>query len=224
MNIPTGSSDETRRRMSARDDILQLLKQSDALSAAAVGDATGLTSMGARGHLERLERDGLVQWQEDKSVGRGRPRRLWRLTRAGHARFGDRHDRLTVELLGQVRQLFGEEGLEKLISEREHNQRERYQRALDKVPEQAEARINALAAERSREGYMAEVIATDGGWELIEHHCPICTAAEQCQNFCRSELKVFRDSLGPDYQIERAEHLLQDGQRCRYRIRRRSAQ
>ncbi|WP_108124708.1 helix-turn-helix transcriptional regulator [Saccharospirillum mangrovi] len=206
--------------MSARDDILQLLKQSDALTAADVGDATGLTSMGARGHLERLERDGLVQWQETPH-GRGRPRRLWRLTRDGHDRFGDRHDRLTVELIGQVRQLFGDDGLNRLIGEREQQQRTRYQNALRQVPDSPQAKLDALAAERSREGYMAEVIATDGGWELIEHHCPICAAAETCQNFCRSELTVFRDSLGPDYEVERAEHLLSDGQRCRYAIKRR---
>ncbi|MFG1497259.1 metalloregulator ArsR/SmtB family transcription factor [Saccharospirillum sp. HFRX-1] len=206
--------------MSARDDILQLLKRSDALTAADVGDATGLTSMGARGHLERLQRDGLVHWQDTPS-GRGRPRRLWRLTRSGHDRFGDGHDRLTVELISQVRQLFGEQGLERLIAERENSQRERYRTALNKVAGNADAKLDALASERSREGYMAEVIATDGGWELIEHHCPICSAAEHCQNFCRSELSVFRDSLGPDFQVERAEHLLSDGQRCRYAIRRR---
>ncbi|PTY37009.1 hypothetical protein BGP77_06920 [Saccharospirillum sp. MSK14-1] len=206
--------------MSARDDILQLLKRSDALTAADVGAATGLTSMGARGHLERMERDGLVHWQETPG-GRGRPRRLWRLTRDGHDRFGDRHDRLTVELISQVRHLFGEDGLERLISERENNQRQRYRNALNDVGNNAEAKLDALANERSREGYMAEVIATDGGWELIEHHCPICSAAQDCQNFCRSELSVFRDSLGPDFQVERAEHLLSDGQRCRYAIRRR---
>lgn len=209
--------------MSARDDILHLLKQSDALSAADVGNATGLTSMGARGHLERLERDGLVQWQETPH-GRGRPRRLWRLTRDGHERFGDRHDRLTVDLITQVRQLFGEEGLDRLIGERELQQRQRYQSALAQVDDRPQAKLDALAEERTREGYMAEIIATDGGWELIEHHCPICSAAEACQNFCRSELAVFRDSLGPDYQIERAEHLLSDGQRCRYRIRRQEEQ
>lgn len=207
--------------MSARDDILQLLKRSDALTAADIGAATGLTSMGARGHLERLERHGLVQWQDTPS-GRGRPRRLWRLTRHGHDHFGDRHDRLTVELIGQVRQLFGEDGLERLINERENSQRQRYRKALDAVANDAEAKLDALASERSREGYMAEIIATDGGWELIEHHCPICSAAQDCQNFCRSELNVFRDSLGLEFEVERAEHLLSDGQRCRYAIRRRN--
>lgn len=203
--------------MSARDDILTILKQSDPITAAEVGRATRLTSMGARGHLERLERDGLVYWQEE-IIGRGRPRRLWRLTAAGHQRFGDRHDHLTVDLIGNIRQIFGEEGLDRLISERERQQLDRYRSAVE-VADSSEDKIRALAAERSREGYMADVTATDDGWELAEHHCPICVAAQSCQSFCRSELQVFRETLGEDYLVEREEHLLQDGQRCRYRIR-----
>lgn len=203
--------------MSARDDILTLLKQSAPMTAADVGRATGLTSMGARGHLERLERDGLVRWH-DQAAGRGRPRRLWRLTGTGHKHFPDRHDNLTADLLLHIRTLFGDDGLDRLIGEREQQQRERYGERLAGV-DSAEEKLRALAEERSREGYMAEVIATDAGdWELIEHHCPICAAAETCQNFCRSELAVFRDALGPEYRVERDEHLMQDGQRCRYRI------
>lgn len=205
--------------MSARDDILTLLKRSPPMTAADVGDSTGLTSMGARGHLERLERDGLVHWHEE-AAGRGRPRRLWQLTQTGHQRFPDRHDNLTVELLHTVRSVFGQEGLDRLITERESVQRERYSQSVAQARDTKD-RIQRLADERSREGYMAEVIATDGGWELIEHHCPICAAAEQCQNFCRSELAVFREVMGPDYIVERDEHLMQDGQRCRYRIRHR---
>jgi len=208
--------------MSARDDILTLLKQSTPVTAAEVGKATGLTSMGARGHLERLERDGLVHWHEEVA-GRGRPRRLWQLTQAGHDRFPDRHDNLTVELLNHIRTLFGDEGLDRLIDEREKTQRERYGQSLAEA-ESDDEKVRRLAQERSREGYMAEVIATDGGWELIEHHCPICAAAESCQNFCRSELAVFREAMGPDYVVEREEHLMQDGQRCRYRIRHRESE
>ena len=205
--------------MSARDDILTLLKRSGPITAADVGEATGLTSMGARGHLERLERDGLALWHEEVT-GRGRPRRLWSLSETGHQQFPDRHDILTVDLLNHIRTLFGEEGLDKLIHEREKHQRQRYSESLAKAGSDDE-KVRSLARERSREGYMAEVIATDGGWELIEHHCPICAAAQSCQNFCRSELQVFRESLGPDYEIEREEHLLQECQRCRYRIRHR---
>ena len=53
---------------------------------------------------------------------------------------------------------------------------------------------------------------------LVEHHCPICTAAATCQDLCRSELEVFRAALGDGVTIDREQHLLSGDQRCAYRI------
>ena len=53
---------------------------------------------------------------------------------------------------------------------------------------------------------------------LIEHHCPICNAATECQSLCRSELDVFRAALGDDAQVVREQHLLSGDTRCVYRI------
>jgi predicted ArsR family transcriptional regulator len=61
--------------------------------------------------------------------------------------------------------------------------------------------------------------AAEGGWLLVEDHCPICAAATQCQGFCRSELALFRRCLGPEATVERTEHLLAGARRCAYRIR-----
>ena len=74
---------------------------------------------------------------------------------------------------------------------------------------------------RSAEGYMAEVQSTGrGAYLLIENHCPVCAAARACRGLCRSELEVFQAALGPDVEIERADHLLTGARRCSYRVRR----
>ena len=57
--------------------------------------------------------------------------------------------------------------------------------------------------------YMAEWTETEDGWLLIENHCPICAAAAECQNFCRSELDIFRRVLGPSVTVERVDHVWQ---------------
>ena len=36
--------------------------------------------------------------------------------------------------------------------------------------------------------------------------------------FCRSELNNFRQLLGPEYNIERTEYILDSGKRCTYKI------
>lgn len=198
------------------DRILQLLKRNGARTADQLGEALAMTGMGARRHLDRLLRDGLVRGF-DKVEGVGRPRKFWALTEKGHLRFPDAHAELTAKLIGDVRRLFGEEGLDRLIAERERDMRVSYEAALEEKTK-LEERVEALAAMRTREGYMARAERDGDAMLLIEDHCPICAAAETCQSFCRSELSIFRMVLGADVLIERAEYLLEGGRRCAYRI------
>ena len=83
-------------------------------------------------------------------------------------------------------------------------------------------RVQALAHVRSVEGYMAEAVdgQEDGSYTLVEHHCPICEAAESCQSLCRGELELFRTVLGDDVSVERTQHQLSGDLRCAYRITR----
>ncbi|EAR10460.1 helix-turn-helix transcriptional regulator [Reinekea blandensis] len=204
--------------MSERQTILNSLKTGGQLTAADAARATGLTSMGARGHLERLEQQGLVTYHETVQ-GRGRPRRYWTLTSAGHQLFPQQYDHLSIELIDNVRELFGQDGLNQVISTRQDKALQKYRRHLDPLS-RTEDKLRELARLRTQEGYMAEVIATDSQtWELIEHHCPICAAAKNCQGFCTAELEVFKASLGDELEVTRREHLLADGERCRYQIR-----
>ncbi len=82
-----------------------------------------------------------------------------------------------------------------------------------------EKRVRALARQRTAEGYMADVHRDGAGLVLVEHHCPICTAATACPGFCRSELELFRATLGPDVTVERTAHILAGDVRCAYLIR-----
>ncbi len=195
--------------------LLYLLKTRGPLTAQQLADILELTSMGARRQLEAAQESGLVQC-EDRASGIGRPGRWWSLTSAGHARFPDRHGEVVVQLIGHVRRQFGEAGVESLIQAREAQMAEHYRDGIAACAT-LQDKIAALAAIRTQEGYMAEIKPGKGGWQLIEHHCPICAAANQCQGFCRSELSLFR-ALLPEASVERTEHLLADGARCVYQI------
>jgi predicted ArsR family transcriptional regulator len=203
--------------MNTADRILFLLKTRGPRSAQQLADLLELTSMAARRHLEAAEEAGLVS-HEDVAEKVGRPSRRWLLTDAGHARFPDRHADLTLQLITQVRALFGEEGMDKLIAAREQASEAFYRETIGAgaaLPE----RVQALALARDVEGYMAEVEPQDDGTLLlVEHHCPICAAARECQNFCRSELEVFQRVLGPGCEVRRDEHILAGARRCAYRI------
>lgn len=203
-----------------RERLLLILKTKGPQSAAGLARRLGLTSMGVRQHLTGLERDGLVAF-EDRRGRVGRPRRFWRVaeTPAAQARFPDSHAELTVGLIEAARQAFGPDGLERLIEERGALQAVAYR---ERIPRDLplERRVAALARLRSDEGYMAEWKRDrDGGFLLIENHCPVCVAAQSCQGLCRVEEDLFRTALGGDVEVERTEHLLAGARRCVYRVR-----
>lgn len=196
--------------------LLYLLKSRGAQTPAVLAEALGISATGVRQHLTKLHAQGLVAFDDERhSVGR--PKRTWRLSERGHARFPDRHGSLTVELLDATRQVFGEAGMEQLIAHRERQSLEQYRTAL-KDADSLYQRVQRLAEVRDAEGYMAECGKTDDGYLLIENHCPICAAARECQGLCRSELALFQQVLGEGAAVERVEHLLAGARRCAYRI------
>ena len=115
--------------------------------------------------------------------------------------------------------MVGERGTNKLITAREAQCEAQYEAKIGKKKKLSE-RVEKLALARDEEGYMAKVkVQSDGSFLLIEDHCPICAAAAECQNFCRSELAVFQRVLGSDCTVNRVEHLLTGARRCVYEIK-----
>jgi len=197
--------------------LLHALKAAGPQTADTLGRRLGMTAVGARQHLTRLQEEGLVA-AEDRSAGVGRPKRIWALTEAGHARFPDNHAGLTVELITAIRKAGGEAMLDRVIAERERAALRSYRERLVGARTLKE-KVQRLAKIRSEEGYMAaSAAAPEGGLLLVENHCPICVAAKACQGFCRSELALFREVLGEGVSVERAEHILAGARRCVYRI------
>lgn len=211
--VPTPLTDAKRR-------IVDRLKRLDDATAAELARALGLTSTAVRQHLVSLAEVGLVQPQPRATAGPGRPSQAWVLTPLARELFPDRHGDLTVNLLTSVRNALGEKGLDRVIAERTRSQRAAY-RAVVKPSGNWRTRAEALAAVRSAEGYLAEVVdAPDGdGVLLVEHHCPICEAATACQGLCQGELELFDEVLGSDVAVVRTQHLLSGDARCVYRIR-----
>ena len=197
--------------------MLHALKAAGPQTADALGRKLGMTAVGARQHLTRLQEADLVA-AEDRSEGVGRPKRVWSLTEAGHARFPDNHAGLTLELIAVIRKTGGEAMLDQVIGLREQAALKAYRARLDGAKTLRE-KMKRLAAIRSEEGYMARAEpGKDGALLLVENHCPICVAAKSCQGFCRSELTLFRTVLGEDVTVERTEHVLGGAHRCVYRV------
>ena len=206
------------RLSDAKRALLELIKRQGPTDAACIAKKMKLTDVAVRQHLAVLEEKGLVEPTLQPPKGRGRPTNLWGLTQIAIELFPDRHADLTVDLINATRKALGEEGLLRVIEVRAKDQVKSYRKLLP-VGGTLIKRVEALARQRSAEGYMAEVIKEKPGtFLLIEHHCPICEAAKNCQGLCAAELDVFKRVLGRGVRIDRIMHLLSNGDRCVYRI------
>ena len=201
---------------SSSDKILYLLKTGGPKTAAILAKALNITSMGARQHLQNMTEEGLIEFQDIKQ-GRGRPARYWKTTKLADNRFPNTHSELTLQLISAAHDVFGEEGVNKLINARQEKALIRYQNYI-KGSKSLEDKLLRLSEIRTEEGYMSNVEAAGEGYILNENHCPISTAASNCQEFCDSELVLYRLVLGNNYKIERTEHILSQGRRCSYTI------
>jgi predicted ArsR family transcriptional regulator len=201
-----------------RRAITKLLKTEGPIGSAQLAERLGLTAMAVRQHLYVLQREGLVT-AEERPVPIGRPAKFWRLTREADRLFPEAYAELSVALIDSVKDAFGDEGLERVLTSRCARQRMDYGK---RIPRGAtlEKKLRELAKVRSEEGYMAEVKSEgDGSYLLVENHCPICAAANACQGFCSTELDLFRSVLGPGVTVERAEHIIKGDHRCVYLVK-----
>ncbi|QLE84435.1 MULTISPECIES: helix-turn-helix transcriptional regulator [Shewanella] len=196
--------------------IIEYIKQHGPTTAKVLASEFALTTMGVRQHLQSLEDDGMLVF-EDKKAARGRPTRYWALTASTNKFFPDRHDDLTSQLIESVVTVFGDGGLEQLIAHREQQSYKQYSQRLQSHPDLA-GKLNELAQIRTEEGYVANVEFDGQCYWLLENHCPICAAASGCLNFCRSELALFQSLLGDLASVSREEHIIEGARRCAYKL------
>jgi predicted ArsR family transcriptional regulator len=201
-----------------RQAVLDLVKRQGPVSADDMAARLGITGMAVRQHLQALSAEGVVRHVQE-ARGVGRPVKLWHATAAAAARFPDAHSALAVDLLGQMKKAFGDDGLDRILKLRTAVQERAYRSKTD-AARTLKTKLQALAKIRSHEGYMAEVRRdpAPGAYLFLENHCPVCAAARICQGLCREELALFQRVLGPGVTVTRTDHILAGAGRCAYRV------
>ena len=199
---------ETRR------ELLDYLKRNGEASTDTLSEITGITPSGARQHLTALEQDGFITHRNDRD-GRGRPRKIYRLTPSGDDLFPRNYSELTNELLEYV----ADEDPELL--------NRIFDRRADRRLERARMRMRGLSfAERVAEiakildedGYLADFTTEENGSYLIrEHNCAVLAVAERYGHACSTELG-FLQALLPDAEVTRIAHRIAGGHVCAYCI------
>jgi len=203
--------DKTSRR------ILELLKWKGPLSQESLAREVGVSTMAVSKQLSNFLAKELVVYTEVKQE-RGRPIKMWQITKGAEEQFQNNHATLAVSFINHARKTLGDSAVKTIVSSHAKSKVKDYQMKLD--PEASlKTRLEQYTELRRIEGYMAECRELgEGRYELVENHCPICTAASFCAELCSSEVEVMTSLLGT-VDIERTEHIQDDQRRCVYIIR-----
>ncbi|MFN8424178.1 MAG: helix-turn-helix domain-containing protein [Anaerolineae bacterium] len=200
---------------STRRAILDHLRQSGAASVEALAEAVGLAPVTVRHHLNLLREDGLVDVAAE-SVGRGRPRHVFRLSQAGGQAVVDDNPfaALTARLLdamraadrGQVEGVFA--AMADTIAA-EHT---------DAYAEQPiEARMDAVVALLAGEGFTTRWQREGDAFVLHQLSCPFHSLGGQHREVCCMDERLIEAVVGG--QVEREEWRMDGAVTCVYRIR-----
>lgn len=202
--------------LSTREYILHLLKTKGALSTKELTEELGITIMAVRRHIQSLERDNLITSQTIRQ-SMGRPTAVYELTEQASGFFPNKYHTLTLELLHELDDYFGEEAVEKLFEGRKDKLIKKYDTSMQ--GKDIAERVALLASIQNENGYMVELEQiNEEEYLLKEHNCPIKQVAGKYKHACQCELKMFRSLLG-DAEVTRTDCLADGGQRCTYSIK-----
>ncbi|NOZ65834.1 MAG: transcriptional regulator [Alphaproteobacteria bacterium] len=201
-----------------RSRILMMLKQDGPQEASHIAKQIGVTDMAIRQHLYTLEEQGDITHYTTPRP-KGRPAKVWQLTDQASTHFPNSHAEFSTGLISSIEQVFGQSGMEKLLEVRFQEQIKDYNTQIP-AHTPLKNKLEKLAAIRSREGYMADILPgkNTGDYLFVENNCPVCEAAKSCTGICARELDLFREILGEDVTIERDEHIIEGARRCAYVI------
>jgi predicted ArsR family transcriptional regulator len=208
--IPGPGLGDTQRR------VLLWLKRRGPSTVPELSRRLHLTPATLREHLEGLAAQALVERIGVRRSGPGRPEVLYRLARAGEARFPRREGQVLRELAqylmssGRIAVLTG--FLEARVAARMPGAVARLAGLTGR------ARMAEVARILSADGYMAEIAAHGpGGAPVLKLcHCPIRDLVAVTDAPCRAEIAFVEALLGQP--LERTEFLLDGGPSCSYQV------
>jgi len=198
----------------SRSAIVELLKTNGAMSVEQLAQSLAVSKVCVRRHLGLLQSDGLIGYEAEHRE-RGRPRYLYRLTEKAACLFPRNYDEFAKEVLGQVRQAFGEGALLRVLSGRADEMIERLKGEFEGLG--FDERVKRLAKTVSEKGYLADVRRLkDGSYRLRQRNCPTESVAVAYPQVCQEELRVYREVLGCE--VMRECRIADGAQICEFRI------
>ncbi|MEQ2527432.1 metalloregulator ArsR/SmtB family transcription factor [Bacillaceae bacterium CLA-AA-H227] len=181
-------------KITTKERILDLLKRQGSVTVNELTDHLSISHMAVRKHLDSLQKDNIISSKEIKQPI-GRPLQMYLLTDTGDNLFPKNYEGLTLEILEDMKELYGEDSIQKLFQKREERLTSEYTKRLAKKTNKE--KIHEIATIQNEKGYMADVTEIDAQtFELIEYNCPIMVVANEFKTACQCETNLFKNVLG----------------------------
>jgi predicted ArsR family transcriptional regulator len=204
---------ESLGMQATRERILNILKQRGQATVDELSQELGLTAVTVRHHLDILRGEGLVSTPlSRRRKAPGRPKHVYTLTEKASELFPKRYDRLTAQILDEVRLRFSPDEvgqMMKRIGERIAS------RAVLPSGDDFEIRLVAAVEYLKELGYMPSWKRDgDGGYIIQIANCPYERIALQDKEICAIDLALLTRLLGSTPQ--RVASAAQGDHQCTY--------
>lgn len=187
-----------------RDAVIKLLVEDGPLKAADIAERLGISPAGVRRHLDALTAAGDIEPSSAEygvmagHRGRGRPAKWFQLTPAGRGKLRHAYDDLAGAALRALRDVAGEEAVEKFARDRVAGLTAHIEPAAS--PEAVPATVEAIASALTGAGYATNTRHVGTGVQICQHHCPVAHVAAEFPALCEAETAVFTELLGTHVQ------------------------
>lgn len=197
-----------------RSEILTRLKLEGRMSVEAVASALGVSKVSIRRHLDILRSDGLVEFDVERQE-RGRPVHVYYLTDRAQILFPTGYNRFALDVLRQVKVLFGEPAVSKVFCNQADDLISSFKPKLEGLG--FDDRVEKLCLLVNERGY--DIVLRkmpDGSYLLRQRNCPMVAVATAYDQICNEEMRFYRELLGTE--IFRECRIAAGSQSCDYRI------
>lgn len=177
---------------STKDLILRLIKTSGRLPIIEMASELGITEMAVRRHIQILEKDAYIESVILRQT-KGRPSKLYQLTKKGEDLFPKKYKQLSVELLKELKSMGQESLITELFTRRKNRLVQQYE--IQTSEKTFAEKLEILTEIQSMEGFMPEIQKEEGQIHLKEYNCPYIETAAEFKQICKSEKEFIKDFL-----------------------------
>jgi predicted ArsR family transcriptional regulator len=176
--------------------VLEELKSAGGMAVSELARKTGSSYMAVKSHCEDLTQAGYLTRTRLPRTEVGRPEIFYSLAAKADALFPQAGVDFTLELLDELKLMFGESAPDKLLFQYFQKRLERLAKPLEKH-QSAAARAVKLAALRDQEGCMSHCEGDPGEpVRIVEFHNPLQRIFERYPRAVAMELRMLEQLLG----------------------------